>query len=146
MPLQVLDHELLRVANSFACLRSWRWQGGLALRFRLDGRIALITGGSQGLGQIIAETFASVGATVVIVSRRQSACEEVAEKIRATCNTKAYAVSADVSCPDDVATLASQVQSTVGDVDILVNSAGVNIRGPIEKLSVEDWDQVLDII
>jgi NAD(P)-dependent dehydrogenase (short-subunit alcohol dehydrogenase family) len=109
--------------------------------FRLDGRTALITGGSQGLGRVIAETYAAAGARVVIVSRRLDACRAVAQEIGAN----AFALAADVTKGDEVAALGDRVAAEVGAVDIVANSAGLNIRGPVAELSESDWDAVLDV-
>ncbi len=114
-------------------------------QFRLDGRTALITGGSQGLGEIIASTYASVGAAVVIVSRTLSSCEKVAQEISNATGTKAIALAADVSNSDQVSQLFAEVTQQIGDIDILVNSAGVNVRGPVSEITEENWDNVLSI-
>jgi NAD(P)-dependent dehydrogenase (short-subunit alcohol dehydrogenase family) len=113
-------------------------------QFNLTGRTALITGGSQGLGKVIAETLASVGAKVIIVSRRLDACQAVANEIASSTGSAAFAFSADVSKGDQVESLFHAVSKEVGPVDILINSAGINIRGPIASLSVADWDAVID--
>lgn len=112
--------------------------------FRLDGRIALITGGSQGLGLHLAKGLAQAGADIVVVSRRLDACQKAAVEIADVSQRKTWAFSADVTCPDQVKSLFASVQRDVGPVDILLNSAGLNKRGTIESLSVEDWDEVVD--
>ncbi len=113
--------------------------------FRLDGRRALVTGGSKGLGRVIAQALAEVGADVVVVSRTQSDCEAAAAAIREATGRPAWAVAADVTQPADVGRLAETVTREVGPVDVLVNSAGLNIRGPAEVLTEADWDAVLGV-
>lgn len=113
--------------------------------FQLTGRRALITGGSQGLGKVIAETLAQAGAEVIIVSRHQDKCDGVAREIADACNVATYAIAADVTQREAVDNLFERAKSVAGDVDILINSAGLNIRGPVESLSEEDWDAVLNI-
>jgi NAD(P)-dependent dehydrogenase (short-subunit alcohol dehydrogenase family) len=103
--------------------------------FRLDGRRALITGGSKGLGLEMARALSQAGAQVVLVSRTQADLEQAAATIPgatwATC---------DVTDGASVEALAAQV----GPIDILINNAGVNVRGAIAELSEADWDFVVD--
>lgn len=109
--------------------------------FRLDGRRALVTGGSRGLGRVIAEALAQAGADVVIVGRNAGACEQAASEIRDATGRNTWAIAADVARAEDVGRLAAEA----GPVDVLVNSAGVNIRGPVATLTEADWDAVLDV-
>ncbi|AMV33928.1 Gluconate 5-dehydrogenase [Pirellula sp. SH-Sr6A] len=112
--------------------------------FRLDGRTALITGGSQGLGLHLAKGLAQAGAQIVIVSRRLEMCQSAAREIEAATGRRTWAFSADVTQAEQVHELFTSVQRDVGNVDILLNSAGLNKRGSIETLSVEVWDEVVD--
>lgn len=113
--------------------------------FQLNGRRALVTGGSQGLGRVIAETLAQAGAEVIIVSRNIEKCERVAREIAEACHVSTHAIAADVTKKEAVDSLYDHAQEVAGDVDILINSAGLNIRGPVDTLTEEDWDAVLDI-
>jgi NAD(P)-dependent dehydrogenase (short-subunit alcohol dehydrogenase family) len=113
-------------------------------QFRLTGRTALITGGSQGLGLVIGHALAHAGAQVVIVSRRLDACRQAASSIEQTTGQKAFYFSADVTSGSSVRQLYEAVTRDVGAIDILHNCAGVNKRGDIQNLSEEDWDFVLD--
>src|SRR5258706_11777779 len=113
--------------------------------FRLNGRRALVTGGAKGLGQVIATALAEAGADVIIVSRTLSDCEAAAAAIRKTTGRNAYPIAADVSRAADVDRLFGEATSAAGQIDILVNSAGINIRGPAATLSEADWDAVIDI-
>ena len=109
--------------------------------FRLDNRRALITGGSKGLGRVMATALAEAGAEVVIVGRTLADCESTAAAIQQATGKKAVPLAADVSIAHDVERLFQQA----GPIDILIHSAGVNIRNPIAELTEADWDAVLDI-
>src|SRR5688572_10939061 len=113
--------------------------------FRLDGRRALVTGGSKGLGRVMAAALAQAGADVALCSRHLDECEQAAGKIAAATGRRALAFAADVTLSGDVERLVTEVESAIGPVDILINNAGVNIRGAPEQLSESDWDQVLDV-
>jgi NAD(P)-dependent dehydrogenase (short-subunit alcohol dehydrogenase family) len=112
--------------------------------FRLDGRIALITGGARGLGLTMARALAEAGADVAIAGRSPESCQSAADGIAAATGRRAAAFTVDVTDRAALETLAADVEATLGPVDILVTSAGINIRGPIQDLSEEDWDAVID--
>lgn len=113
-------------------------------RFRLNHKKVLVTGGSKGLGLAMADVMASVGADLVLVSRTLSECESACQTLSQKYGVTARAFACDVSEADQVADLYQVVTQSVGGVDVLVNSAGINIRGPIESLGVEDWDTVMN--
>src|SRR6476660_1975901 len=113
-------------------------------RFRLDGKVALVTGGARGLGKTMATALAEAGATIALAGRPQESCQEAATAIGSATGRKALAVAADVTKIEDVERLANQVEREFGRVDILVNNAGINIRGPIQQLTEADWDAVID--
>lgn len=113
--------------------------------FRLSGRRALVTGGSKGLGLVIAEALAEAGADVAINSRNQTECHDAAEKLAGATGRRVIGVRGDVSKSADVATLKSEVERQIGTIDILINNAGINIRGPVSELSESDWDTVMDV-
>jgi NAD(P)-dependent dehydrogenase (short-subunit alcohol dehydrogenase family) len=112
--------------------------------FRLDGRSALVTGGARGLGRVMAAARAAAGATVCITSRSREAASEAADALADTTGARVVGVEADVSSPQGVDQLARHTADAFGPVDILINNAGVNIRGNIGDLSETDWDTVLD--
>jgi NAD(P)-dependent dehydrogenase (short-subunit alcohol dehydrogenase family) len=114
-------------------------------RFRLDGKIALVTGGARGLGYAMANALAEVGADVAIAGRSLPGGEQAAAAIAAATGRRAMAFAVDVTQINEVQRMASEVEAALGPIDILINSAGVNVRGQIEQLSEADWDTVIDI-
>jgi NAD(P)-dependent dehydrogenase (short-subunit alcohol dehydrogenase family) len=113
-------------------------------RFRLDGKTALVTGGNRGLGRQMAQALAEAGAAVAIVSRRDQEAEAAAAEIAAGVSSICRGYGCDVTVPEQVDTVIGKVLKDYGRVDVLVNNAGVNIRGPIEKLSLEEFRRVQD--
>jgi NAD(P)-dependent dehydrogenase (short-subunit alcohol dehydrogenase family) len=112
--------------------------------FRLNGKIALVTGGGRGLGKVMANALAEAGADVALAGRTLSTCQEAAAEIAAATGRRVQAFSVDVTRSDDVTRLAAEVPRALGPIDILVNNAGNNIRGATQELSEADWDDVLD--
>jgi NAD(P)-dependent dehydrogenase (short-subunit alcohol dehydrogenase family) len=112
--------------------------------FRLDGKVALITGGVRGLGRTMAIALGEAGADVAIAGRSRDTCETAAREIAAATGRKVRAFAADVTNGADVTRLAEEVSAACGSIDILVNNAGTNIRGTLDKLSEQDWDTVVD--
>jgi NAD(P)-dependent dehydrogenase (short-subunit alcohol dehydrogenase family) len=117
---------------------------GVLDRFRLDGKVALVTGGARGLGRAIVEALASAGASVALSARSLDRAAGAAAAVGQATGAKTLGVAADVTRAGDVAALVARVLDAWGRLDILVNNAGISIRGPIEQLSEADWDQVLD--
>ena len=113
-------------------------------KFRLDGRVALVTGGGRGLGRVMADALASAGASVALSARDIELATSVAGEVAKESGSKTMGVSADVTKQAEVAAMVAKTLDTFGRLDILVNNAGINIRGPIETLSEDDWDQVVD--
>jgi NAD(P)-dependent dehydrogenase (short-subunit alcohol dehydrogenase family) len=112
--------------------------------FRLDGRTALVTGGSRGLGRVMAEALAEAGASVCITSRSLDSAQLVAAEIASVTGGRVIGIAGEVMTAEGVNRLAADARQHLGHVDILVNNAGVNIRGGAEELSESDWDTVLD--
>jgi len=112
--------------------------------FRLDGKVALVTGGGKGLGKAMAMALAEAGADVALAGRTLATCQEAAAEIAASSGRRAMAFAVDVTRSDDVTRLAAEVAQGLGPVDILVNNAGNNIRGATHELSEADWDSVVD--
>ena len=113
--------------------------------FRLGGRRALITGGSKGLGYVMARALAEAGADVALVSRTRSEVEDAASALRAETGRKIVGIVADVANSESVAAMALAAEAALGPIDILINNAGINARGPVAQLSEADWDAVIDI-
>ena len=113
-------------------------------RFRIDGRVALVTGGSRGFGRVIAEALASPGGSVVLTARDAGNAAKAAGSVAAATGAKVLGVSADVTRAADVKAMVAATLDAHGRLDILVNNAGINIRAAIEQLSEDDWDQVID--
>jgi 3-oxoacyl-[acyl-carrier protein] reductase len=115
------------------------------MEIRLDGRSAVITGASKGLGLAMAERFAASGADVAILARTPETLEEAKQKIQSNSKGKVAAVSCDVSRAADIRRAYDQVMSELGKVDILVNNAGQSTRGPSEEITDEMWQSDLDL-
>jgi len=112
---------------------------------KLKDKIAIVTGGSQGIGRGIALGFAEAGADVVVnCDRNIDGAETVANEIR-TLGRRAEAIQGDVSRSNDVDRMIQQTLRTFGRIDILVNNAGIYVAGPIENLREEDWDRVIEV-
>lgn len=110
--------------------------------FDLTDRVAVVTGGSKGLGFEIAMTLAGAGADVVVASRNQQESEAAAEKVRQT-GRRSMAVAADVIRVGDCETLIRKTVDTYGRLDIMVNNAGMNFRGPLFDVEEGQYDQIL---
>jgi NAD(P)-dependent dehydrogenase (short-subunit alcohol dehydrogenase family) len=116
----------------------------LDLLFSLDGRVAVVTGGSSGIGRGIARALAHAGARVVVLARGQEQLDDTVRELRAA-GRSAVAVSADVGDREALAEAADAVAGEFGEPDILVNSAGINLRPPLDALTLDDWDQTMAV-
>ena len=116
------------------------------MEIRLDGKSAVITGGSKGLGLAIAEEYAASGADVAILARAPETLAEAKAKIAARHGKgKIAAISCDVAKAADIRKAYDQVMSQFGKVDIFVNNAGQSTRGPSESITDEMWQADLDL-
>ncbi|MFV1999439.1 MAG: SDR family NAD(P)-dependent oxidoreductase [Acidimicrobiia bacterium] len=113
--------------------------------FRLDGRVALVTGGSKGLGFAIARSLAQAGADLVVASRSRAELQEAARALAIDTGRSITSKVCDVRQDDDVARLVDGTVDTFGRIDIVVNSAGINIRKPAVDLSVAEFENLLDV-
>ncbi len=114
-------------------------------RFRLDGKVALITGASRGIGEGIARAFAAAGAKVILSSRKQADLDRVAGEI-ASAGGEAFVVAAHAGKPDDLKMLVEKSVPQYGRIDILVNNAGTNpVFGPIINVDEKAWDKIFEI-
>ena len=111
--------------------------------FRLDGKKAAVTGGSKGLGRAIAVAFAQAGADVVIASRTKSEVEAAAGEIAAATGKRIVPVAADVRSAGDAERTVRAAIDSLGGLDIVVNSAGINNRKPLVDLTLEDFEDMI---
>jgi len=114
-------------------------------QFDLTGRAAIVTGGSKGLGEAMAAGLASAGANLLLVSRHADEADAAAKQIAADFGHRAIGMEADVTCPDNVTAMTTRAVEEYGRIDILINNAGINIRGPIEDLSYDDFRKVMQV-
>ena len=114
-------------------------------QFELHDRVAIVTGGSKGLGKAMAAGLASAGANLVLVSRNQAEVEAAADEISRDYGVQAIGIQADVTSEEQVQGVVDTCIEKFGKIDVLINNAGVNNRGPIDELSLEEFKQVMDI-
>jgi len=114
-------------------------------KFRLDNKVAVILGGAGGIGKACAFDLGQQGATVIVASRNLDKLQEVAENIQSETGSETAAVQVDVTDEESVKRLAEQVIEKFGTVDILVNTHGINIKGPAVDFPVEDWEHLFDV-
>ena len=111
----------------------------------LTGKVAIVTGGSRGIGFAIAERLVRAGAHVVVSGRTPAACDAAGARLaRAVGGARAHAEPADVRRPDDAERLVAAAARTFGGVDILINNAGVGHFEPVAEQSNESWTEILD--
>src|SRR5260370_2129717 len=116
------------------------------MEIRVDGRSAIVTGGSKGLGLAIAEEYAKSGADVAILARDPGTLAEAKQKIAGGApGRKIAAISCDVSKAADIRKAYDQVMSEFGKIDIFVNNAGQSTRGPSDQLTDEQWQRDFDL-
>jgi NAD(P)-dependent dehydrogenase (short-subunit alcohol dehydrogenase family) len=113
--------------------------------FDLNGKVALVTGGNKGLGKAMARGLAEAGADIVIASRNGDQLKAALDEILAGTGRTGTFFVADVSNRDDVKKLARDAVGWKGRVDILVNNAGMNAPQPIDQVSDETWDRVVEV-
>jgi NAD(P)-dependent dehydrogenase (short-subunit alcohol dehydrogenase family) len=113
-------------------------------RFDLTGKVALVTGGSRGLGRSMVQAFAAAGADVIVSSRKLDACEEVARDITARTGRRALALAANVGRWDELDELVDGAYAAFGRVDVLVNNAGMSlVYGDPTDVTEAMWDKVV---
>ncbi len=112
--------------------------------FDLSGRVALVTGGSRGLGEEIAEGLAEAGASLMLLARRDQWLTPTVEAMKQR-GFHCEGALCDVSKPDEIDAVVKETLATYGQIDILVNNAGVTWGAPAEAMPFDKWQQVLDV-
>ena len=112
--------------------------------FRLDGKVAVVTGGNRGLGRAFAEALGEAGASVAVLARDEAANERVVAELTAA-GISARAFAADVTDREAVAAAAAGIVGAFGRVDVLVNNAGSCIHRPALEVTPQEWDEVIDV-
>ena len=111
--------------------------------FDLTGRVAIITGGSIGLGRQMAEGLAEMGANLVLCARKKERCEQAATELQKL-GVKTLALACDVKNPADVQAVVDSTVSRFGRIDILINNAGTSWGAPVEEMRLEHWNKVIE--
>lgn len=114
-------------------------------QFDLTGRSAIVTGGSKGLGLAMAAGLASAGARIMLVNRNTEEGIKAAAMLSADFGVKAISFGADITDRSQTEAMAKVALEAFGQIDILINSAGINIRGPIDEVTPEDFNKVMDV-
>src|SRR6201987_456171 len=109
----------------------------------LSGRVAIITGGSVGLGRQMAEGLAEMGANLVLCARKKERCEQAAEELKQL-GVKTLALGCDVKDPASIQAVAEDTLKQFGRIDILVNNAGTSWGAPVEAMTIEQWNKVIE--
>ncbi|QMU29297.1 SDR family NAD(P)-dependent oxidoreductase [Adhaeribacter radiodurans] len=114
-------------------------------QFDLSGKAAIITGGSKGLGLAMAAGLASAGANVMLVNRNAEEGAIAAEELSQDFGVKAISFSADIANQEQTEAMAAAAMEAFGRIDILINSAGINIRGAIDEVTPADFNKVMEV-
>ena len=112
--------------------------------FSIAGKVALVTGGSRGIGEMIAAGFLANGAKVYISSRKADACLATAQRLSEKFDGECIGIPGDVSNLEGVEALASEIAAAEKKLDILVNNAGVSWGCPLDEFPEKGWDKVMD--
>ena len=117
----------------------------ISKQFNLEGKVAVITGSSKGIGKAIAKGFAENGAQVVVSSRSQEACDAVADEFKAA-GLKAIGIACHIGKADQRENLVAKTMEAFGRIDILVNNAAINpVFGPIEEVDTAIFDKIMEV-
>ncbi|MDR3372218.1 MAG: glucose 1-dehydrogenase [Ancalomicrobiaceae bacterium] len=118
---------------------------GIMDKFSMQGKVSVVTGGSNGIGLAIAEGLAEAGSAIVIAARNGERNAAVAEDIRRKTGAKVLAVTTDVASRDDIERLTATAIAEFGQIDTLINSAGIGFHADALKLPDTDWDRLFSI-
>jgi NAD(P)-dependent dehydrogenase (short-subunit alcohol dehydrogenase family) len=111
--------------------------------FDLCGRVAIVTGGSIGLGRQMAEGLAEMGANLVLCARKKERCEQTAEEFKRL-GVETLALACDVKNPEQIRSVVEETASRFGRIDILINNAGAAWGAPVEDMKLEHWNKVIE--
>ncbi|MFC6465299.1 SDR family oxidoreductase [Marinilactibacillus sp. GCM10026970] len=114
-------------------------------KFKLDDKVAIITGGAQGIGKSITLALAEAGASVAIADLNLDTAEKTANEINEATGQKAIAIEVDVTDPEKVHDMIEEVVDRLGSIDIAVNNAGATINGDSQDMSFEDWNKIINL-
>jgi NAD(P)-dependent dehydrogenase (short-subunit alcohol dehydrogenase family) len=110
--------------------------------FKLDGRVAVITGGNRGLGFAMAKALAEAGASVVVTSREEDRAIKSATSLAEITGKRTMGIAVDVTDAEQIESMIQSIVQEFGRIDILINNAGINIRKPVEEFDEASWDLV----
>ena len=113
--------------------------------FDLKDHVALVTGGSRGLGRAMAEALAQAGARTVVASRQAKDCERAADEISKATDRESLGLALDVTREPEVDRVFAEIQKRFGRLDVVINGAGINVRNLVEDCSLEDFENVIKI-
>jgi len=111
--------------------------------FDLTGRVAIVTGGSIGLGRQMAEGLAEMGANLVLFARKKERCQQASEDLQKL-GVKTLALACDVKNPADIRQVVDATMAQFGRIDILINNAGTSWGAPVEEMRLEQWNKVIE--
>lgn len=120
-------------------------RGFVSELFRMDGRVALMTGGHGELARAMAATLADLGCDLVLASRKQEKCEELAAELRSTFGRQVTALRCDVAKEEEVVTSVAETMRLRGRLDVLINNAGTSYWGLPEEIPLKGWQKVIDV-
>ena len=112
--------------------------------FSVEGKVVIVTGGSRGIGEMIAAGFVANGARVYISSRKAGVCDATAERLSKEFDGECHSIPADLSNLDGIQALVDEFSSKEQQLDVLINNAGVAWGAPIEEFPESGWDKVMD--
>ena len=110
----------------------------------IEGKVVVITGASSGLGEATARLLSAQGATIVLGARRVDRIQAIVDELTNS-GGKALAVATDVTDPDQVKALVDAAVQTYGRIDVMINNAGLMPHSPLERLKIDDWNQMIDV-
>ncbi|WP_163536332.1 SDR family oxidoreductase [Gracilibacillus sp. YIM 98692] len=113
--------------------------------FSLEGKVVLVAGGAQGIGKIVAEHIAAVGANLVIFDRQGEKAQETADELAKEFACKAIAYGVDVTQPEQITSAIEKADAEMGKVDLLFNNAGIVLQKPVVDLEPDEWRKVIDV-